>query len=112
LPPADNLLRLFSGAIVSGFLDIATLNALDPDAFTVRNNVTRLETGKEFEAPCLATLSVDAVPPLLDSLSAMSQADRSAIQDRTGVHWSSSDVGWRTCTISRYLGRIPVGSGS
>jgi hypothetical protein len=96
-------------ALVSGFFAIAILNALDPDALIVRTNVARLEAGKEFDAPYLASLSADAVPPLLDSLPAMNQTDRSTIQDSIGVRWSSPDTDWRTYNIARSRARAIVG---
>ncbi|MDQ3304035.1 MAG: DUF4173 domain-containing protein [Actinomycetota bacterium] len=96
-------------ALVSGFFAIAILNALDPDALIVRTNVARLEAGKEFDAPYLASLSADAVPPLLDSLPAMNQTDRSTVQDRIGIRWSSPDTDWRTYNIARSRARAIAG---
>src|SRR3982750_4518589 len=73
--------RFAFGALVTGFAAIALLNALNPDALIVRTNVARMEAGKEFDAPYLASLSADAVPRLLDALSVMNEKDRRAVEE-------------------------------
>ncbi len=55
--------RFAFGALTTGFVAIALLNAVDPDTLIPHTNVVRMEAGKEFDASYLASLSTDAVPP-------------------------------------------------
>ncbi len=99
------------GALVTGFLAIAFLNIVNPDALIVRTNIARMQAGEEFDAPYLASLSADAVPPLLASLPAMDEADRFTVRDRLDARWSSPETDWRTYNISRSRAYSLVGSG-
>ena len=98
--------RFAFGALVTGFIAIALLNALDPDAFIVRTNVARMEADKAFDAPYLASLSADAVPPLLDALPTMNEDDRQTVQSQLSRRFTSqSEEDWRTWNRSRSRAR-------
>lgn len=98
------------GALVTGFLAIASLNIINPDALIGRTNVARLHAGEEFDAAYLASLSADAVPSLLASLPEMSEADRSVVQSELDGRWSSPEADWRTYNVSRSRARSLAGS--
>jgi hypothetical protein len=53
-------------AVSLGF--VITMNLLNPDAFIVRQNITRYEAGETLDAAYLGTLSADAVPSLIPLL--------------------------------------------
>ena len=98
------------GALVTGFLAIATLNALNPDALIVRANVARLEVGEErFDAPYLASLSADAVPSLIETLPAMNEDDHRAVEEGLRRRWASTaGEDWRSYNIGRSRARGAV----
>ncbi len=101
--------RFAFGALVTGFIAIALLNALDPDALIVRTNVARMEADKKFDAPYLASLSADAVPPLFDALPAMNEDDRQTVQSELSRRFASqSEEDWRTWNLSRSRARDVV----
>ena len=97
--------RFAFGALTTGFVAIALLNAVDPDALIVRTNVARIEAGKEFDAPYLASLSADAVPPLLDALPVMNKQDQATIETELSRFASSTGEDWRTWNRSRSRAR-------
>ncbi len=99
------------GTLVAGFVAIAVLNLLNPDALIVKTNVARMEDGKTFDAPHLVSLSADAVPPLLASLGAMSEKDRRTVEVALRGRWSPSGGDWRTYNLHRARAREMVGEG-
>jgi hypothetical protein len=63
--------RLFSlGAPASALVYLLALNLLNPDALIVRENIARYQATGKLDAAYLATLSADAVPPLVGALPA------------------------------------------
>ena len=89
-------------ALATGFLAVALLNALDPDALIVRANLARAEEGHELDAPYLASLSADAVPPLIADLPQLSEGDRRAVEAGLETRWGSpAPDDWRTFNLSR-----------
>lgn len=102
--------RLFAfGALLTGFVAVFALNVLNPDGLIVRHNVARMEAGERFDAPYLASLSADAVPPLLAALPAMNAPDRETIESQLRRRWASSDdTDWRTYNASRAHARSLV----
>ncbi|MDP8952246.1 MAG: DUF4173 domain-containing protein, partial [Actinomycetota bacterium] len=104
--------RFAFGALTTGFLAVALVNAINPDALIVRTNVARLEAGREFDAPYLASLSADAVPSLMESLAAMNGDDRLAVEEVLRRRWASAaGEGWRTYNIGRSQARDAVDTG-
>jgi len=93
--------RFAVGTLVTGFVAIAVLNVLNPDALIVGTNVARMEDEKTFDAPYLASLSADAVPPLLASLGAMGEGDRRTVEEALRSRWISSGADWRTYNLGR-----------
>ncbi len=89
------------GILITGFVAVAVLNILNPDALIVRTNVARMEAGRTFDAHYLTSLSADAVPPLLASLGAMGEGDRHTVEEALRSRWSSSGGDWRTYNLAR-----------
>jgi len=96
------------GTLITGFVAIAVLNLLNPDALIVKTNVARMQDGKTFDASYLTSLSADAVPPLLASLGSMSEADRRTVEEALRSRWSSSGGDWRTYNLGRSRAREMV----
>jgi hypothetical protein len=96
------------GTLISGFVAIALLNFINPDALIVRTNVARIEGGKTFDAPYLTSLSADAVPPLLTSLGAMRGEDRRIVEEALRSRWRSTGGDWRTYNLGRSQAREVV----
>ena len=69
--------RFAFGALVAGFLLLAALHVLNPDALIVRTNVALAQAGRRFDASYAASLSADAVPALVAGLAKLSPAERS-----------------------------------
>lgn len=74
--------RFAFGAMVAGFLLIAVLHALDPDALIARTNLARAQAGRTFDARYASSLSADAVPQLLANLSVLNPQDRCTVAAR------------------------------
>lgn len=99
--------RFAFGALVAGFLLIAVLHFLNPDAFIARTNVARAIAGRSFDARYAGWLSADAVPALalaLPALSpqALSPNERCTLAARILKRWSPPEVpDWRTWSRAR-----------
>jgi hypothetical protein len=94
--------RFAFGAMVAGFLLIAALHLLNPDAFVARVNVARALEGRRFDAPYAASLSADAVPTLVAALPGLRQEDRCTLAAQIVNRWSSADASdWRTWSHAR-----------
>lgn len=98
--------RFACGALVAGFLVLATLNALNPDAMIVRINAAHAQAGRAFDVDYATSLSADAVPALFEAMPALGRYNRCVIAadllDRRG---SLESVDWRTWNRSRSLAR-------
>lgn len=100
--------RAFALAIlVAGLGFTATLALLNVDAFIVRANVQRTETGQELDFAYLASLSEDATPALVSSYhqstnSSLSQRIAGALVCHAAVHNDYSlEISWQSWTLSR-----------
>ena len=98
--------------LATGFLAVALLNALDPDALIVRTNLARAERGQELDAPYLASLSADALPPLMAAVPGLSEGDRNAVEAGLQARWGGPvpDDDWRTYNLSRSRAQEAVAS--
>jgi hypothetical protein len=70
------------GAVVAGWLTIATLDVANPHAMIVRTNVERATSGAAFDAAYVSKLSADAVPELVDALGRVTPETRCVIAKR------------------------------
>jgi hypothetical protein len=90
------------GAMVAGFLLIAALNVINPDAQIARTNLQRAHRGNSFDSYYLNTLSADAVPVVLAAWPRLSHADQCSLRIHL-THWDlpPDDSDWRSWNISR-----------
>lgn len=94
--------RFACGALVAGFLVIATLHLLNPDALIVRVNLDQAGSGHRFDANYAASLSADAVPSLVRMLPSITQDGRCVIASRALDNWSTPrHTDWRTWNWAR-----------
>jgi Domain of unknown function (DUF4173) len=94
--------RFACGALATGFLMIAALHVMNPDAFIVRVNAAHAQAGRAFDAFYAASLSADAVPALIETLPALARDKRCLIENELFQQLpelESSD--WRTWNWSR-----------
>ena len=70
------------GIIVSGYLILLGLNAVNPDALVARVNMTRLAADGKFDPHYTFRLGADAVPVLLNGMHALTPEQRSTLADR------------------------------
>ncbi len=89
------------GALVAGFITIGVLNAINPDGLIVRTNLGRSGAPQPLDTHYLSSLSADAVPALVEGLSALPAADQQQLRIVMSRRWSTSDADWRTWNWSR-----------
>jgi hypothetical protein len=105
--------RFAFGAMVAGFVLVATLQVLNPDALIVRVNAARAAEGRRFDAQYATRLSADAVPDLLAVLPHLSPADRCIAAGDLLSKWSpAGETDWRTWSYSRARAFRLVGQNS
>jgi hypothetical protein len=97
--------RFAFGALIQGFVVLAGLHVLNPDAFIVRTNLTRQATERPFDAEYAASLGADAVPPLLHALPSLGETERCAVASVLLRRWGQGDADWRTWNWSRARAR-------
>jgi hypothetical protein len=94
--------RFAFGALVAGFLLLAGLHVLNPDALIVRTNVSHAQAGHRFDAGYAASLSADAVPALVAGMAKLSPAERSEAATRILAEWFPPIYAdWRAWNWSR-----------
>jgi len=94
--------RFAFGAMVAGFLLVAALHALDPDALIARTNLARAQAGRTFDARYAASLGPDAVPELVAGLPALDPQDRCALANDLLRRWPApTNPDWRTWNLAR-----------
>jgi hypothetical protein len=90
------------GALIAGFLIVATLHVINPDALIVRVNVAHARVGRSFDADYAASLSADAVPALMESLPVLNAEDQRIVAIRVLDSWSAPERSdWRTWNWAR-----------
>ncbi len=94
--------RFAFGALAAGFLLLAVLDVLDPDALIARVNAQRAAAGKAFDAAYASSLSADGVPALVAALPRLGPAERCVVARVALARWSRpSNVDWRTWSVGR-----------
>jgi len=94
--------RFGFGAMVAGFLLIAVLHLLNPDALIARTNLARVRDGHTFDAHYAATLSGDAVPELVAGLPDLNPKDRCTLARGLIERWPAADsTDWRSWNLVR-----------
>jgi hypothetical protein len=94
--------RFAFGAMVAGFLLVATLQVLNPDALITRTNMERAQAGHSFDARYAGRLSADAVPELVAGLPNLNPQDRRTLAKAMLERWAPPEKpDWRSWTLSR-----------
>ena len=99
--------RFAFGALIQGFVVLAGLHVLNPDAFIVRTNLNRPAAERPFDAKYAVSLGADAVPALLDAFPRLGAGDRCLVAQRLLTRWQT-DADWRTWNWSRSRARRMV----
>ncbi|HEY0099981.1 MAG TPA: DUF4173 domain-containing protein [Pyrinomonadaceae bacterium] len=91
------------GALVAAFLTVGLLHLLNPDAYIVRANAAHARAGRAFDAAYAASLSADAVPPLISAMPSLSREERCLVARELSQRWSRSvfDEDWRAWNLAR-----------
>ena len=92
------------GAVIQGFVVLAGLHVLNPDAFIIRTNLNRPAAERPFDAKYAVSLGADAVPALLDAFPRLGADDRCFVAKRLLTRWKT-DADWRTWNWSRSRAR-------
>lgn len=87
------------GALIAGFLLVATLHAINPNKFIARVNVSRAQSGRRFDADYTGSLGADVVPTLIDALPWLNPSDRCKVANRILLSYHNED--WRAWSWSR-----------
>jgi hypothetical protein len=94
--------RFAFGAVVAGFLLVAALQVLNPDALIARTNLARAQAGRIFDARYAANLSADATPDLVAGLPTLNAQDRCTVATRLLERWTPPEnPDWRSFSYSR-----------
>ncbi len=80
--------RFGAGAVTAGFLALAALNLVNPDAVIARTNLGRAAAGRSVDFHYAAWLSADAVPTIRRLLPALGTSDRCALVRAVGERWA------------------------
>jgi hypothetical protein len=91
------------GALASGFVMLAALDVLNPDALIVRTNAqyAHLEADPAFDERPFASLSPDATPAIVATLPLLNTDTRQRLQARLDQKLSSTSRDWRAFNLSR-----------
>jgi hypothetical protein len=94
--------RFAFGAFTSGVALLLLLHFVNPDDLIVSTNVARYEEGKELDGKYIGTLSADAVPRLVGSLSSIPEPERGKLAARLlRMRDRLEEHDWRTWNYSR-----------
>jgi Domain of unknown function (DUF4173) len=94
--------RFAFGAVVTGFLAIGALLAVNPDRLIARVNVEHATAGRDFDAAYAASLSADAVPELIASLPRLNRSQHCALASHIlQSRPTAGSSGWRRWNWSR-----------
>jgi hypothetical protein len=77
--------------LISGYIVLAGLNIVNPDALVARVNTARMVNDGKFDPNYTFRLSADAVPVLLDAIPAMAPEHRSALSERLLRQYTPAD---------------------
>ncbi|MBW3570029.1 MAG: DUF4173 domain-containing protein [Gemmatimonadetes bacterium] len=100
--------RFAWGALTTALEVLVLLHVVNPDGMIVRVNAARADAPLRFDAPYAASLSADAVPPLLAALPAVRPELRCAAAGRLLARWDRTDGDWRSWSVSRARARAAV----
>lgn len=100
--------RFAWGALTTALEALVLLHVVNPDGMIVKVNASRPDAATHFDAPYAASLSADAVPPLLAALPAVRSELRCDAAGRLLERWDRSEADWRSWSLSRARARAAV----
>ncbi len=100
--------RFAWGALTTALEAIVILHVVNPDATIVRVNASRPDAALRFDGSYAASLSADAVPPLLAALADVRPELRCAAATRLQARWQDADADWRSWSLARGRARSLV----
>jgi TM2 domain-containing membrane protein YozV len=100
--------RFAWGALTTALEALVLLHVVNPDGMIVRVNASRADAPTRFDAPYAASLSADAVPPLLAALPAVRPELRCMAAERLLDRWHTADADWRSWSLARGRARAAV----
>ncbi|MEX0784895.1 MAG: DUF4173 domain-containing protein [Dehalococcoidia bacterium] len=99
--------RFAFGAALAGFLVLATLNVVNPDALMARTNLDRAASGHEFDVAHAASLTPDATPTLIAGLPSLPDDERCDLA-RALLDDVPDSESWRTWNHGRTEARDAI----
>jgi hypothetical protein len=96
------------GALVSGLLCLAVLNAVNPQAFIARTNVGRALSGRAYDPAYAGSLGADAVPTLVRIMPRLAPADRCVVAQRLSRWTDAPPADWRVWNYGEWRARQAV----
>lgn len=101
--------RFTFGALASGFIIIFLLDLANPDAVIVRMNTARPGDSSQIDLKYLTTLSSDAAPALIDSMTKLDDHGRNTIS--SFLEWRMKSIkarDWRSWNLSGQIALYQV----
>lgn len=98
------------GALWLTLFTLGTLHVLNPDDFIVRTNLRLMQQGREFDAHYNTRLSNDAVPALLEGMSAMNFQDQCVVKYKfyDEQFKINKDTDFRSFNFSRWIAATQI----
>ena len=93
--------RLATGGVAAGFVLLAALNVMNPDAVIARVNLARVDAAVALDHRYLARLSTDAIPAIAARWATLDRDTRCALQDAM-ARAAAPDDDWRAWTWSAW----------
>jgi Domain of unknown function (DUF4173) len=100
--------RFAWGALVTALEALVLMHVVNPDALIVRTNAARADAPSRFDSSYAASLSADAVPPLLAALPRVAPGLRCSAAGVLLRRWHAQDADWRSWSLSRARARTAV----
>lgn len=100
--------RFAWGALTMALEAIVILHVVNPDATIVRVNASRADAALRFDGSYAASLSADAVPPLLAALPGVRPELRCLAATQLQARWRDADADWRSWSLARARARSQV----
>jgi hypothetical protein len=93
--------RFATGGVAAGFVLLAALNVMNPDAVIARVNLARVHAAVTLDDRYLARLSTDAVPTLAARWATLDRGTRCTLRDAM-ARAAEPDADWRAWTWSAW----------
>ncbi len=105
--------RFAFGAVTTGFMTLAVLNIMNPEAVIVRTNLARAEAGAELDWEYVARLRADAIPELVARAPTSLTEEQCDVFRQAIDRWTQREAAdWRTWNLSRAKARRAVSFGA